>query len=106
MSDAMLFGVIVTDRRHAAHAAGLLAAAAARGWDARCFLTDSGVLALRDDGFMTQARARPRTVAACKHSLDHLAPDFDAALVADAVVIGGQFQGAKLAQSADAVLVL
>jgi hypothetical protein len=102
----MLFGVIVTDQCHAAQAAALLAAAAARGWDARCFLTDSGVLALLDDGFMTQARARPKTVAACKHSLDHLAPGFDPAPVADAVVIGGQFQGARLAQSADAVLVL
>ncbi|MFO1218341.1 MAG: hypothetical protein U1E89_08235 [Burkholderiaceae bacterium] len=102
----MLFGLIVTDQRHAGHAAGLLAAAAARGWDARCFLTDSGVLALSDEAFMAQASARPNTVAACKHSLDHLAPQFDAGSVKGTVVIGGQFQGAKLTQSADAVLVL
>ncbi|MFO1268115.1 MAG: hypothetical protein U1F25_19700 [Rubrivivax sp.] len=103
---AMRFGLILTDQRNAAHAAGVLAAAAARGWDARCFLTDSGVLALGDEGFVALARARPKTVAACKHSLDHLLPGFDAAPLADAVVIGSQFQGAKLAQAADALLVL
>ena len=103
---AVRFGLILTDQQHAAHAACVLAAAAARGWDARCFLTDSGVLALGDESFVAQARARPKTVAVCKHSLDHLLPGFDALTLADAVVIGSQFQGAKLAQAAEALLVL
>lgn len=102
----MLFGLVVTDARHAPAAAGLLAAAAARGWQARCFLTDSGVRLLEDDAFMVQARARPLAVAACRHSVDHLMPGCDVAALAGVVVMGSQFQGAKLAQSAQALLVL
>ncbi len=102
----MLMGLVVTDRRDAAHAAGLLAQAAARGWDARCFLTDTGVCLLGDDAFVAQARARPLSVSVCKHSLDHFMPAFDLAPLAGVVVVGGQFQGAKLANAAQSLLVL
>lgn len=103
----MLFGLVITHQRFAAHAVGLLEAAVARGWDTRCFLTDSGVLLLGHAGFMAHARTRPNSVASCKHSIDHLAGDLlDLPSLAGVVVVGGQFQGAKLAQSADAVLVL
>ena len=102
----MLFGLIVTDRRQAAHATGLLARAAARGWDARCFLTDSGVCLLEDEHFMEQARARPLAVAVCRHSVDEMLPGRDVAALSEHVVMGSQFQGAKLAQSAQALVVL
>lgn len=103
----VLFGLVVTDRRFAGHAAGLLDAAAARGWDTRCFLTDSGVQVLNDPAFMAHARSRPNSVASCKHSMDHLGEGaFDLSALAGVVVVGGQFQGAKLAQAADTVLVL
>jgi len=102
----MQLGLVVTDRRHAAQAARLLAGAAARGWDARCFLTDSGVCLLEDPAFMAEARARPRSVAVCRHSVDALLPGCDVAALSQVVVMGSQFQGAKLAQSAQALLVL
>jgi hypothetical protein len=103
----MLFGLVVTDRAYAAHATELLAAAVARGWDARCFLTDTGVLLLRDEAFVACARRRPGTVAACKHSIELHAPEgLDLAPLDGAVVIGGQFQGARLAAAATAMLVL
>lgn len=103
----MQFGLVVTDRAYAAHATALLAGAAARGWGARCFLTDTGVLLLRDEAFAAHARRHPGSVASCKHSMDHHAPDgIDLSALAGAVVIGGQYQGAKLADAADVVLVL
>ena len=102
----MIFGLVVTDARHATAAAGLLAEAAARGWETRCFLTDSGVRLLEDAAFMHEARARPQSVAVCRHSVDHLMPGADVAELAKAVVMGSQFQGAKLAQTAQALLVL
>lgn len=103
----MVFGLVVTDRAYAPHATELLRAAVARGWDARCFLTDTGVLLLRDDAFAAYAQSRPGSVASCKHSLALYAPDAMAAAALDgAVVIGSQFQGARLAASASAMLVL
>lgn len=102
----MQFGLVVTDRRHAAHATGLLAGAVGRGWDARCFLTDSGVCLLDDADFLALARARPLSVAVCRHSVDDLLPGCDIEALKPFVVMGSQFQGAKLAQSAQALLVL
>lgn len=103
----MHFGLVVTDSAYASHATALLAGAAARGWDVRCFLTDTGVLLLRDEGFTAHARAHPGSVASCKHSMDHHAPEgMDLSALQGAVVIGGQYQGAKLAGAADVVLVL
>lgn len=102
----MIFGLVVTDKRHAAHATGLLAAAAQRGWDARCFLTDSGVCLVEDPAFLEGARLRPLSVAVCQHSLDHFVPGFDTASIKPFVVVGGQFQGAKLAQASQSLMVL
>lgn len=103
----MQFGLVVTDQAYAAHATALLAGACARGWDARCFLTDTGVLLLRDQAFAAHARSRPGSVASCKHSMDHHAPQgMDLSSLQGAVVVGGQYQGAKLAAAADVVLVL
>lgn len=102
----MILGLVVTDRQHAGTATDLLAQAADRGWELRCFLTDSGVWLVNDAGFMARARQRPLSVAVCKHSLDHFIPDFDVATLAQVVVVGGQFQGAKLAQAAQSIVVL
>ena len=102
----MQFGLVVTDKRHAAHAAGLIAASVRRGWDARCFLTDTGVCLVQDEGFMALARERPQSVAVCKHSLDHFLPEVDSKNLSAWLVVGGQYQGAKLAQSSQTVMVL
>ena len=103
----MLFGLVVTDRAYAPHATELLRAAVARGWDARCFLTDTGVLLLQDEAFVAYARSRPGSVASCKHSIElHVPEGLDEAVLGGAVVIGGQFQGARLASAASAMLVL
>lgn len=102
----MQFALVVTDRRHAAHAAGLIEASVSRGWDARCFLTDTGVCLVQHEGFMALARQRPLSVAVCKHSLDHFLPEIDSKSLSPWLVVGGQFQGAKLAQSAQALMVL
>lgn len=103
----MLFGLVVTDRAYAAHATELLSAAAARGWDVRCFLTDTGVLLLQDSAFVAYARSRPGSVASCKHSIElHVPEGLDLSTLDGAVIIGGQFQGARLASAASAMLVL
>lgn len=103
----MLFGLVVTDAAYVVQATELLTAATARGWDARCFLTDTGVLLLQDEAFVDHARRTPGSVASCKHSIDlHASQTLDLSTLAGSVVIGGQFQGARLASVADVLLVL
>jgi hypothetical protein len=46
-------------------------------------------------------------VASCKHSIElHVPEGLDLSALDGAVVIGGQFQGARLASAATAMLVL
>lgn len=45
-------------------------------------------------------------MAVCRHSVDELLPGCDVAALAKVVVMGSQFQGAKLAKSAGVLLVL
>jgi hypothetical protein len=102
----MRIGIVVTDQGFLAHAIGLLDAAAARGWDTLCFLTDSGVNLLADPAFVERVRARPNSVSLCEHSAERYAVGkFDVHALADVVVIGGQYQDAELARKCDKVLV-
>ena len=102
----MLVGIVVTDHGFLAHAIGLLDAAAARGWDTLCFLTDTGVNLLADPAFVERARARPNSVSLCEHSVErYAAGKFDVQALDDVVVVGGQYQDAELAHKCDKVLV-
>ncbi len=102
----MQLGIVITDENYLPHANGLLDAAAARGWETLCFLTDTGVNLLADAGFVERARARPKSVSLCKHSAERYAAGrFDLNTLAGIVLVGGQYQDAKLVRKCDKVLV-
>lgn len=102
----MQLGLVITDENFLAHANGLLDAAAARGWESQCFLTDTGVNLLADAGFVERARARPNSVSLCEHSAERYAAGrFDLDALADVVIVGGQYQDAELVRKCDRVLV-
>lgn len=102
----MRLGIVVTDAVYLPVANGLIDAARARDWQAECFLTDTGVMLLADEGFVRRARAVPSSVSVCEHSIERYADGvFDAGALADTVVIGGQYQDAELVRRCDKVLV-
>ena len=102
----MRVGIVVTDQDFLAHAVGLLDAAAARGWETQCFLTDTGVNLLAEPAFVERARARPNSISLCELSVERYAAGrFDVHALADVVVVGGQYQDAELARKCDKVLV-
>ncbi|MFZ5483966.1 MAG: hypothetical protein ACOZB0_07025 [Pseudomonadota bacterium] len=102
----MRLGIVVTDAAWLPEATGLIDAAHGRGWEAECFLTDTGVMLLADPGFVARARDRRAQVSVCEHSIAHYAAGaVDTAAIADDVVIGGQYQDAELVRRCDRVLV-
>lgn len=102
----MRLGIVATNANYANEVAGLVNAARERGWEAECFLTDTGVMLLADDAFLALARARPGSVAVCEHSVERYARDaYDIQALAHDVVIGGQYQDAELVRRCDKVLV-
>jgi len=102
----MNLGIVVTSENHAEQVLGLLEAAAERGWQLRCFLTDSGVKLFDDPRFVRFCQGG-HWVALCEMSLEryhidrekmqHRMPD---------IIIGGQYQDAELVKNSDRVLVL
>ena len=75
--------------------------------DSNIISVHNGVLLLQDPAFGAHARSRPGSVASCKHSIElHVPEGLDLSALDGAVVIGGQFQGARLASAATAMLVL
>ena len=102
----MHIGIVVTDQNFLDHALGMIDAAAARGWEMQCFLTDTGVNLLADPEFVERARARPNRISVCEHSADrYVDGKFDLHAMAGFVVIGGQYQNAELAHKCSRVLV-
>ncbi len=102
----MRLGIVATDAAYAEQVSGLYAAARARGWEAECFLTDTGVLLLADDTFVDLARAHPGSVSVCEHSVERYAQGaYDIHALADQVIVGGQYQDAELVRRCDKVLV-
>ena len=102
----MQLGIVITDEGYLAVANALLDAAAARGWETQCFLTDSGVNLLADAGFIERAKACPNSVSLCEHSAErYSAGRFDLKLLGDIVIVGGQYQDAELVRRCDKVLV-
>ena len=103
----MRLGIVVTDESFLGHVIGLFDAALARRWEVDLFLTDTGVNLLADSAFVDRARARPKSVSICRHSAEHFgAGRIDMQALADAIVLGGQYQDAKLVRVCDQVLVL
>jgi len=101
----MNLGIVVTSESHAEQVLGLLQTAAERGWQLRCFLTDSGVKLLDDPRFIRFCQAG-YWVALCEMSLERY--QIDAEKVqgkAPDIIIGGQYQDAELVKNSDRVLV-
>lgn len=102
----MELGIVVTDERYLPQVASIFDAALKRGWTPLCFLTDTGVKLLRDQGFVDLARQHPNRITLCEHSVERLGaegPDVQA--VSDFVIVGGQYQDAELVRTCDRVLV-
>ncbi|MBK6742362.1 MAG: hypothetical protein IPG66_05030 [Hydrogenophilales bacterium] len=102
----MRLGIVVTDIAYLAAVTRLIDAVRARDWQAECFLTDTGVMLLADNGFATRAKAVRNSVAVCEHSVERYAQDlFDVTALADDIVVGGQYQDAEMVHRCDKVLV-
>lgn len=102
----MRLGIVITDESLGAHAMGVMKAAYARGWSNSCFLTDRGVLMLKDAGFCDLMRGNDLDVAVCELSMDRYAhPTAEDAELMQRVVIGGQYQDAQMVHNSDRVLV-
>lgn len=102
----MRIGVVVTDEAYVGHVMGLVQAARSRGWEAECFLTETGVMLLTYQGFISEARRVQNSVSVCEHSIDHYAKGrIDVEAIRDVVVIGGQYQDAEMVKRCDKVLV-
>ncbi|MEJ2691821.1 MAG: hypothetical protein P8166_01910 [Candidatus Thiodiazotropha sp.] len=102
----MKLGIVITDETLAEHAVGVIEASCERGWRNRCFLTDRGVLLLKDTDFCRLMREQELEVAVCELSMeryDHPAAS-DVELMRR-VVIGGQYQDAQMVHNSDRVLV-
>jgi len=95
-------GIVATNASTEDHVVGLAYAAVARGWQCRCFLTDTGVRLLHSMPLLELARTRKLRVDVCKHSWEL----YGSGAAPDGVVMGGQFQNAELAHECDKVIVL
>lgn len=102
MAAVMHLGLVATHDAAGPQLLGLAAAAAARGWPVRCFLTHAGVRLLADAGVMAMVRAGTLRLDACEHAWQLYGkgeppPD---------VKLRSQFQNAELAKQCDRVITL
>lgn len=103
----MRLGVVVTDGQFAKQATALLIGAQARGWQLRCFLTDSGVELLGYKDFLEFLDNSEAHVSLCELSVDRYpGADPHAGGLAERIIIGGQYQDAELVKNSDQVIVL
>lgn len=98
----MYLGIVATNASTEDHVVGLAYAAVARGWQCRCFLTDTGVRLLHSTRLLELARAGKLRVDACEHSWEQ----YGGGAVPDGVVMTGQIKNAELAHECDKVIVL
>lgn len=98
----MQLGIVATRLQAEPHVLGLAAAACARGWACRCFLTDRGVLLLNSPQFLALARAGHVRVDVCEHSWEQ----YGTAAPPAGIAMGSQYQNAELAHQCDRVIVL
>ncbi|MGF1642203.1 MAG: DsrE family protein [Thiotrichales bacterium] len=103
----MKLGVVVTDEAFARQAVGLIDAATTRGWETRCFLTDSGVRLLQDPSFERVCLSRRSEIALCEMSAERFHMEAPSRRLEEhGVVVGGQYQNAELVAHCDQVIVL
>jgi predicted peroxiredoxin len=100
----MRLGVVITDDTYASQAIEVLQAAQQRGWELRCFLTDTGVNLLKNSQFTDMALSGQVATALCELSVERY-EGIDLEAVADKVVVGGQYQDSELVKNSDQVLV-
>ncbi len=101
----MNLGVVITNKENGAIALELLMAASSRGWQLRCFLTDTGVQ-LYDHPEVLEYMKNGHWIAMCEMSLDRYQIAHDqVADTAPDIIIGGQYQDAELVRNSDRVLV-
>jgi len=98
----MYLGIVATTEAVGEHLVGLASAAAARGWQCRCFLTDSGVKLLRSTPLIELARRGKLRVDVCEHSWEI----HGSGTAPEGVVMTGQIRNAELAHECDKVIVL
>lgn len=98
----MYLGIVATNESAEDHLVGLAYAAVARGWQCRCFLTDSGVRLLRSARLLELARTGKLRVDACEHSWEL----YGGGAAPDGVAMTGQIKNAELAHECDKVIVL
>ena len=98
----MYLGVVATNAATEDHVVGLASAAVARGWQCRCFLTDTGVKLLHSTPLLELVRTGKLRLDVCEHSWEL----YGSGAVPDGVVMTGQIKNAELAHECDKVIVL
>lgn len=98
----MRLGLVATHESAGPHLEGLAAAAVARGWRCRCFLTDSGVKLAASAPLLALARSGALRLDVCEHSWQHLG----LGAAPEGATLGSQFQNAELVRESDRVVVL
>ena len=98
----MRLGIVASHESAGTHLAGLAAAAAARGWQCRVFLTDSAVKLAASASLQGLAKSGAVRVDVCEHSWQHFAGESKP----EGATLGSQFQNAELVRECDRVLVL
>ncbi len=98
----MRIGLVATHDSALAHLEGLAAAAAARGWACRCFLTDTGVRLAASPRLQALAKSGAVRVDVCEHSWHQYAGEG----APEGATLGSQFQNAELVRECDRVIVL
>ncbi len=97
----MRLGVMITDDRFGAYATGMLAAAARRGWECRCFLTHAGTRVLRQPAFRQLVEAGTVSAGFCEYSWER----FGDGAPPGWAQIGGQYQNAQLVHQCERIVV-
>jgi len=97
----MRLGVTITTEEFGGYATGLLAAASGRGWECRCFLTDTGARLLRYVPFQKLIESGRVSACVCELSWER----FGDGEPPPWAVMGGQYQNAELVHQCDKVVV-
>ena len=101
----MKMGIVLTNEDHGEIVLGLLETAAERGWQLRCFMSDTGVK-LVSHPRLARFCQDGHWVALCELSLERYHINADEVLQKiPGIIIGGQYQDAELVKNSDQVLV-
>jgi len=98
----MHLGIVASHESAGPHLVGLAAAAIARGWTCRVFLTDSAVKLATSTSLRDLAQAGSVRLDVCEHSWQH----FGGAGAPEGATLGSQFQNAELVRECDRVVVI